>query len=185
MPAREHLTAKEGATPQSRFDLPSCRSVRGVCLRPKLCSSRELLDRGCLDEGRTGGEARERAAQRPADERGPGLRVGGEVVEPRACRGERRCRKEAVRERRLGDDEHVRLGQALVREHPAQVRGHLTAGVLRHPVEDEGERRPAVTCGTEEPPGHRVGVASCGRYKEPAVGSGEELGGQRTVLGED
>jgi hypothetical protein len=117
VPTREHLAAQERAAPQRHLDFPARRGVRGIRLRAKLGRGRELLDRSTLDDGRTSREARERTAQRPADQCGPRLRVGSEVVEPRAYGREGGRGKETLCEQRLGHDENVRLGQALVLEH--------------------------------------------------------------------
>jgi hypothetical protein len=65
------------------------------------------------------------------------------------------------------------------------MRRHLPAGVFGHPVENERKRCPPFACRTEELPRHRVGIAGGGRNEEPPVGRGQELVGERAILGED
>ena len=84
VPAGKHLAAQERPAPQRGFDLAQSLRVGRVGLGPELRGRRQLLDRRALDGRGADGKARERAPQRPTDERRPRLRVRGEAVEPGA-----------------------------------------------------------------------------------------------------
>ena len=183
VPAREHLPAQERTAAQRVLDLPARRGVRQVDLRPQLRRGGELLGPGPLDRAGARGEARQRAAQRPPDQIGTGLRVGRQPVQPPAHRRERRPREHAVLERDLRDDEQVRV-EPLLAQHLAHVARHLTLGVVGNAVEHDGQRRPAVVGVVQELPGDGIGVPQGGRHEQPGVGRGEQLVGQRAVLRE-
>ena len=183
VPAREHFASKQRATPQGVLDLATRGRVRQVDVGPKLCGGGELVGDGALDCPCAGGEARQRAGQRPSDQLRSGLRVGSQAVQPAPNGRERLARDQLVLERHLRDDEQVGV-EALLAHHLAHVARHLALGVSGNAVEHDGHRRPAVSRRAQELPRDGVGVAEGGSYEQPAVGGREQLVRERAVLRE-
>jgi hypothetical protein len=105
VPPRDHLAAQERAAAQRVLHLLSSGRVREVRLGAEVRRRGQLLRRGALDRARATGEAPKRAGQRPADEVSPGLRVGGQPVEPAPYRCEVGLREATVLEHSLSDHE--------------------------------------------------------------------------------
>ena len=184
VPARQHLAAKQRAAAQSRLHLPQRLRIGELGLGAKVGGDGELLHRRPLDDERPHRQACERTAQRPAHEGGPRLRIGCEPVEPGADRPERGRVEQLPLERHLGDDQDLGVAELLGLEHLAEMSRNLGARVGWHPVEHDRERGPALPGGAKELPGNGVGIAGSGRDEEPAVRRGQQLVGERTVLGQ-
>ncbi len=186
VPARQHLAAQQRAAAQRRLDL----SER-VARRPASASARSsAAAASCSIAARstTSGahrQARERTAQRPADERRARLRVGGEPVEPGAhgperVRGqqlllERRPRGRRARPRRRAAPSRASAAGAPAPPAPASSGTRLSTTESAVP-RSRAER--------QELPRHGVRVAGGGRDEEPPVRGGEQLVRERAVLGE-
>ena len=126
MPPGEHLAPEQRSTAERRLDLAPGAGVRPLRRVVQVARNGELLHERALDDGEPPRQARERAAEGPADESRPRLAVRRELIQPRANRPQRGTRQEAARiERHLGHDEQDRVVELLRLEHRLEMRADL------------------------------------------------------------
>ena len=185
VPAGQDLAAQERAAPDGVVDLLERAPVSPADVRPQLLRCRTLLGEGRLDHADARRNGVQRARQRSPHECLPPAGIGRQPVEPAADRSQLRGRDQTVVEQRFPDDEQLRVVEAALAEHVAEVRGDLAGRVGRYAVEDECDRRAALPRAAEQLPRHRVRVPRRRRDEQPGIRRREQLGAEGSVLRDD